>query len=138
MALLSFSNFGSTRHPESDKVADAVRLVQQRYPDLEVDGEMQADTAVVASILRNRYPFSRLRGAANVLVFPDLNAANTSYKLLARLGGAQPIGPILVGMAKPVHIIQRDSDVSDIVNTAVIAAVDAQERAREAEAAHHH
>jgi len=138
VALLSFSNFGSTRHPESDKVADAVRLVQQRYPDLEVDGEMQADTAVVASILRNRYPFSRLRGAANVLVFPDLNAANTSYKLLARLGGAQPIGPILVGMAKPVHIIQRDSDVSDIVNTAVIAAVDAQERAREAEAAHHH
>ncbi len=135
VALLSFSNFGSTRHPESDKVAEAVRLVQQRHPDLEVDGEMQADTAVVESVLRNRYPFSRLRKPANVLVFPDLNSANISYKLLARLGGAQPVGPILVGMAKPVHIVQRDSDVSDIVNIAVLATVDAQERARESQAA---
>jgi len=134
VALLSFSNFGSTRHPESNKVAQAVQLVQARYPDLQVDGEMQADTAVVESILRHRYPFARLRQPANVLVFPDLNAANTSYKLLARLGGAQAIGPIWVGMAKPVHIIQRDSDVSDIVNTAVIAVVDAQERTRRAPA----
>jgi malate dehydrogenase (oxaloacetate-decarboxylating)(NADP+) len=132
VAMLSFSNFGSTRHAESAKVAEAVRLVQERHPTLEVDGEMQADTAVVESILRSRYPFSRLRKAANVLVFPDLNAANTSYKLLARLGGAQPVGPILVGMAKPVHIVQQDSDVSDIVNTAVLATVDAQERARAA------
>jgi malate dehydrogenase (oxaloacetate-decarboxylating)(NADP+) len=132
IALLSFSNFGSTRHPESDKVAEAVRLLHERHPALEVDGEMQADIAIVESVLKNRYPFSRLRGAANVLVFPDLSAANTSYKLLARLGGAQAIGPILVGMAKPVHVLQRDSDVSDIVNIAVIAAVDAQERARAA------
>ncbi len=136
VAMLSFSNFGSTRHPESDKVAQAVRLVQERHPDLEVDGEMQADTAVVESILRGRYPFSRLRRPANVLIFPDLNAANTSYKLLARLGGAQPVGPILVGMAKPVHIVQQDSDVSDIVNTAVLATVDAQERARQAQPAY--
>ncbi len=136
VAMLSFSNFGSTRHAESDKVAEAVRLVQERHPDLEVDGEMQADTAVVESILRARYPFSRLRKAANVLIFPDLNAANTSYKLLARLGGAQPVGPILVGMAKPVHIVQQDSDVSDIVNTAVLATVDAQERARRAQPVH--
>jgi malate dehydrogenase (oxaloacetate-decarboxylating)(NADP+) len=132
VAMLSFSNFGSSRHPETDKVAEAVRLVQAREPELEIDGEMQADTAVVESILRHRYPFARLRHAANVLIFPDLNAANTSYKRLARLGGAQAIGPILLGTAKPVHIIQRDSDVSDIVNAAVIAAVDAQERRREA------
>jgi malate dehydrogenase (oxaloacetate-decarboxylating)(NADP+) len=132
VAMLSFSNFGSARHPETDKVAEAVRLAQAREPGLEIDGEMQADTAVVESLLRQRYPFARLRHAANVLIFPDLNAANTSYKLLARLGGAQAIGPILLGMAKPVHIIQRDSDVSDIVNAAIIAAVDAQERRREA------
>jgi malate dehydrogenase (oxaloacetate-decarboxylating)(NADP+) len=138
VALLSFSNFGSSRHPESEKVAEAVRLVQAREPQLEVDGEMQADTAVVESLLRHRYPFARLRHAANVLIFPDLNAANTSYKLLARLGGAQAIGPILLGMAKPVHIIQRDSDVSDIVNAAVIAVVDAQERRREALAIQRH
>ena len=132
VAMLSFSNFGSTRHEETAKVAEAVRLVQERYPNLEVDGEMRADTAVVESMLRSRYPFSRLRKPANVLVFPNLSAANTSYKLLARLGGAQPVGPILVGMAKPVHIVQQDSDVSDIVNTAVLATVDAQERARTA------
>jgi malate dehydrogenase (oxaloacetate-decarboxylating)(NADP+) len=132
IALLSFSNFGSARHPESEKVAEAVRLLHERYPDLAVDGEMQADTAVVESLLKSRYPFARLRGPANVLIFPDLNAANICYKLLARLGGAQAIGPILVGMAKPVHVLQRDSDVSDIVNIAVIAAIDAQERARRA------
>lgn len=90
------------------------------------------DTAVVESLLRARYPFSRLKGPANVLVFPDLNAANICYELLARLGGAQAIGPILVGMAKPVPVLQHDSDVSDIVNIAIIAAVDAQERARRA------
>ncbi len=130
IALLSFSDFGSARHPESEKVARAVRLLHERYPDLAVDGEMQADTAVVESLLKNRYPFARLRRPANVLIFPDLNAANICYKLLARIGGAQAIGPILVGMAKPVHVLQRDSDVSDIVNIAVIAAIDAQERAR--------
>jgi malate dehydrogenase (oxaloacetate-decarboxylating)(NADP+) len=95
-----------------------------------VDGEMQADTAVVSSILKERYPFSRLRSSANVLVFPDLNSANIAYKLLTRLGGAQAIGPILVGMARPLQVLQLGSDASDIVNIAVIAAVDAQERAK--------
>jgi len=132
IAMLSFSNFGSGRHPTQAKVAEAVRSLHKRFPDLAVDGEMQADTAVVASILRNVYPFSRLHGAANVLIFPDLNAANICYKLLSRLGGARAIGPILVGLAKPIHILQHGSDVDDIVNLAVIAAVDAQERAREA------
>ncbi len=133
VAMLSFSNFGSARHPQSDMVAEAVRLLHERHPDLAADGEIAADVAVVDSMLRSKYPFSRLQKPANVLVFPDLNSANTSYKLLQRLGGAQAIGPILVGMAKPVHVLQRDSDVSDIVNIAVIAAVDAQERDREAQ-----
>jgi len=97
-----------------------------------VDGEMQADTAVVERILTRVYPFSKLRGPANVLIFPDLNAANIAYKLLARLGDAQAIGPILVGMARPVHVLQRLSEVPDIVNMAVIAAIDALEHRRQA------
>jgi malate dehydrogenase (oxaloacetate-decarboxylating)(NADP+) len=130
VALLSFSNFGSARHPKAQKVTDAMALLRERAPDLEADGEMQADTAVVDEILKGRYPFSTLGKPANVLVFPDLNAANIAYKLLTRLGGADAIGPILLGMAKPVHVLQRSSQVNDIVNMAVIAAVDAQERVR--------
>ncbi len=91
---------------------------------------MQADTAVVEQILTGTYPFSRLQGPANVLIFPDLDSGNICYKLLARLGGAQAIGPILVGLAAPIHVLQRGSDVDDIVNMAVIAAVDAQEQSR--------
>ncbi len=135
VALLSFSNFGSVRHPAADKVQRAVALLQEREPSLEVDGEMQADTAVVESILTRRYPFARLRAAANVLIFPNLDAANIAYKLLDRLGGAQAIGPILVGMARPVHILQRGAEVNEIVNMAVLAAVDAQEHERHARAA---
>ncbi len=134
IALLSFSNFGSVKHPASAKVWEAVRQLHEQYPELAVDGEMQADTATVESILTRSYPFNRLHGAANVLIFPDLNAANICYKLLNRLGGAQAIGPILVGMAAPIHVLQRGADVADIVNMAVIAAVDAQERARQARA----
>jgi malate dehydrogenase (oxaloacetate-decarboxylating)(NADP+) len=113
-------------------VAEAVARLHAFRPRLRVDGEMQADTAVVEQLLTRNYPFNRLHGAANVLIFPDLNAANICYKLLGRLGGAQSIGPILVGMAAPIHILERDSDVDDIVNMAVIAAVDAQERKRRA------
>jgi malate dehydrogenase (oxaloacetate-decarboxylating)(NADP+) len=127
VALLSFSNFGSVRHPAAAKVQRAVALLHERAPTLEADGEMQADTAVVERVLMKTYPFSKLKGPANVLIFPNLDAANIAYKLLDRLGGAQAIGPILVGMAQPVHILQRGSDVNDIVNMAVIAAVDAQE-----------
>ncbi|HEU5051111.1 MAG TPA: NADP-dependent malic enzyme [Gemmatimonadales bacterium] len=130
VAMLSFSNFGSVRHPVQQKVADAVRMLHELRPNLKVDGEMQADTAVVEGVLERRYPFNRLHGPANVLIFPDLNAANICYKLLGRLGGAQAIGPILVGLAAPVHVLERDSGVDDIVNMAVIAAVDAQERGR--------
>jgi len=134
VALLSFSNFGSVRHPAADKVRRAVALLHEREPALQADGEMQADSAVVERILMKSYPFSKLKGAANVLIFPNLDAANISYKLLDRVGGAEAIGPILVGMAQPVHVLQRGSDVNDIVNMAVIAAVDAQEHGGRARA----
>ena len=132
VAMLSFSNFGSVKHPAAAKVQRAVALLHEREPDLQVDGEMQADTAVVERILTRVYPFAKLRAPANVLIFPDLDAANIAYKLLARLGEAQAIGPILVGMDQPVHVLQRLSEVPDIVNMAVIAAVDALEHRRHA------
>ncbi len=130
IAMLSFSNFGSVKHPASKKVWEAVAMLHAEYPQLAVDGEMQADTALVEAILTRYYPGSRLGGKANVLIFPELSGANICYKLLSQLGGAQAIGPILVGMAAPVHVLQRGSDVDAIVNLTVIAAVDAQERGR--------
>jgi len=126
VAMLSFSNFGSTNHPQALKVKKAVEIVKERVPNLKVDGEMQADTAVVPEILETNYPFANFKGQANILVFPDLNSGNICYKLLARLGGAEAIGPILMGMKKPVHVLQRGDDVTDIVNMAAIAVVDAQ------------
>jgi malate dehydrogenase (oxaloacetate-decarboxylating)(NADP+) len=92
-----------------------------------VDGEMQADTAVVPEIMEETYPFSLLRGGSNVLIFPSLEAGNIAYKLLARIGGAQVIGPVLMGLSRPVHVLQRGAEVSDIVNMAAIAVVEAQE-----------
>ena len=127
VAMLSFSNFGSTRHPLSDKVRRAVDLIRQRAPGLMVDGEMQADTAVVPQIIDETYPFSTLKGGANVLVFPNLEAGNIAYKLLQRIGGAECIGPLLTGLSRPVHVLQRGSEVNDIVHVAAVAVVDAQE-----------
>ncbi len=126
VAMLSFSNFGSVQHPLSAKVRRAVQIVKERAPELIIDGEMQADTAVVQELL-DQYPFSKLRTTANILIFPDLNAGNIAYKLLARLGGAEAIGPILMGMKRPVHVLQRGDDVNDIVKMAAIAVVDAQQ-----------
>jgi malate dehydrogenase (oxaloacetate-decarboxylating)(NADP+) len=134
VAMLSFSNFGSTRHRFAEKVRRAVDLVREREPWLMIDGEMQADTAVVAGIIEETYPFSTLKGGANVLIFPNLEAGNIAYKLLAQLGGAQFIGPILMGVSKPVHVLHRGADVDDIVNMATIAVVDAQEAARRGQA----
>jgi malate dehydrogenase (oxaloacetate-decarboxylating)(NADP+) len=128
VAMLSFSNFGSTRHPLSEKVAKAVDIVRHRMPELIIDGEMQADTAVSPEILAETYPFSTLKDGANVLIFPNLEAGNIAYKLLMRIGGAEAIGPILMGLSKPVHVLQRGCEVNDIVNMAAIAVVDAQER----------
>jgi malate dehydrogenase (oxaloacetate-decarboxylating)(NADP+) len=132
VALLSFSNFGSTRHPLADKVRKAVELVKRRAPALMVDGEMQADTATTPEIIDQTYPFSSLKGGANVLIFPNLEAGNVAYKLLARLGGAEAVGPILMGLSKPVHVLQRGAEVNEIVNVAAIAVVDAQEAERRA------
>src|SRR2546423_274461 len=132
VAMLSFSNFGSTKHPLATKVQQAVALLHERAPELQVDGEMQADTAVVERILTKVYPFSKLRGPANVLIFPDLNAANIAYKLLTRLGDAQAIGPIIVGMARPVHALHRLSEGHDILHSAAVTAVDALEHRRPA------
>jgi malate dehydrogenase (oxaloacetate-decarboxylating)(NADP+) len=127
VALLSFSNFGSTPHPFSAKVSQAVQIIKGRCPDFEVDGEMQADTAVVAEIIENRYPFSAVKDA-NVLIFPSLESANVAYKLLARLGNAQAIGPILLGMGAPIHVLQTGDEVRDIVNIAAVAVMDALSR----------
>ncbi|MGQ9633524.1 MAG: NADP-dependent malic enzyme [Bryobacteraceae bacterium] len=127
VAMLSFSNFGSTRHPLAEKVRLATELVRNRMPGLMIDGEMQADTAVVPEIIEQTYSFSYLKGGANVLIFPNLEAGNIAYKLLMRIGGCEAIGPILMGLSKPVHVLQRGSEVNEIVNMAAIAVVDAQE-----------
>jgi malate dehydrogenase (oxaloacetate-decarboxylating)(NADP+) len=121
VAMLSFSNFGSTRHPMSEKMRMAAERLKRSHPEMMVDGEMMADTAVVPEILEEDYPFSTLRGGANVLIFPDLGSANIAYKLMQRIGGAEALGPILVGMSKPVHVLQRGAAVEEIVNMAAIA-----------------
>ena len=125
VAMLSFSNFGSSRHPLSEKVRRATEIAAKRRPDIQIEGEMQADTAVNPEMLRATYPFSRLKWGANVLIFPNLEAGNVAYKLLMRLGGCEAIGPILMGPSKPVHVLQRGCEVTDIVNMAAIAVVDA-------------
>jgi malate dehydrogenase (oxaloacetate-decarboxylating)(NADP+) len=130
VALLSFSNFGSAPHPLSRKVSGAVKRIKELDPELEVDGEMQADAALNYDLLGELFPFSDLTGPANILVFPNLSAANTAYKLMGEIGGAEIIGPILMGMRHPVHVLQRGSTVQDAVNLITIASVDAAERGR--------
>ncbi len=125
VAMLSFSNFGSANHPQARKVQRATEIVKERAPNLIVEGEMQADTAVTQDLL-NGFTFSKLKSNANILIFPDLNSGNICYKLLHHLGGAEAIGPILMGMNKPVHVLQRGDSVDDMVKMAAIAVVDAQ------------
>jgi malate dehydrogenase (oxaloacetate-decarboxylating)(NADP+) len=126
-AMLSYSNFGSVENDGTKRLQDAVTsLHDDPAVDFPVDGEMQADTAVIEDILTETYDFSDLDEPANVLVFPNLEAGNIGYKLLQRLGGAEAIGPMLVGMDKPVHVLQRGDEVKDIVNLAGVAVVDAQ------------
>ena len=126
VAFLSFSNFGSTPHPLQEKVRKAVELTK-KDADFMVDGEMQADTAVVPDLINERYPFSLVKDA-NVLVFPSLESANIAYKLMARLGNARAIGPILLGMGAPVHVIQTGDEVNDIVQIAAVAVMDSMNR----------
>ncbi|HEY4650072.1 MAG TPA: NADP-dependent malic enzyme [Pontibacter sp.] len=127
MAVLSYSNFGSVQGDIPKKGSEAVRKAKARYPDLLIDGEMQANTALNKNLLREHYPFSELaEKGANTLVFPTLTSGNIAYKLLQEIGGAEAIGPVLMGMRKPVHILQLGSSIREIVNMVAIAVVDAQ------------
>jgi malate dehydrogenase (oxaloacetate-decarboxylating)(NADP+) len=126
VAMLSFSNFGSVRNPRTNVVRDAVEIARSLDPKLVIDGEMQANTALNEEHLNSTFPFNRLQQEANVLIFPNLEAGNIAYKLVARLANAEVVGPVLVGMRKPVHILQRGDEVKDIVNLTAIAVVEAQ------------
>ncbi|WP_020676338.1 NADP-dependent malic enzyme [Geopsychrobacter electrodiphilus] len=126
VAMLSFSNFGSTNHPLVSKVQKATALVKKQEPGLQVEGELQANVALDPDLVEKQYPFSNIKGNANVFIFPDLQSGNISYKLLNKLGDTEAVGPILMGMKKPIHVLQRGDDVADIINMAAVAVVDAQ------------
>ncbi len=126
IAMLSYSNFGTSRHDMATKVSRATELVKQARPDIEVDGEMQVDVAVDSELRNSRFGFSDLTEDANVLIFPDLDSGNIGYKLLHRLGQAEIIGPILTGMNRPVNVLELESSVTSIVNLTVITCLQAQ------------
>jgi len=129
MAMTSYSNFGSSNHPTAKKVANAVAYLHKNFPDLIVDGELQTDFALNAEMLQDIFPFSKLAGRkVNTLVFPNLDSANITYKLLKELNKAESIGPIMMGMKKPVHILQLDASVDEMVNMTAIAVIDAQQK----------
>ncbi len=130
IAMLSFSNFGSVKHPSPQKVARAVKLVNEKRPDLVIDGEMQADTAISPTIMEEVFPFSRIKGGeANILIFPELHSANICYKLMEHLGKAELIGPILLGLQKPVNVLSRGCSVENIVNIAAFTALEIDTKA---------
>ena len=129
IAVLSYSNFGSSKGKVPEKTREAVRLARLKNPELVVEGDIQANVALDTVIQKETYPFSALsETGANTLIFPNLAAGNIAYKLLMEIGGAEAIGPILLGMRKPVHILQLGSSIREIVNIASIAVVDAQLR----------
>ncbi|RYF25013.1 MAG: NADP-dependent malic enzyme [Flavobacteriales bacterium] len=134
IALLSYSNFGSNDGPVPEKVRKAVKILHDKHPELIVDGDMQGNFAINHNLLKETFPFSRLADApANTLVFPNLESGNIAYKLLQELGGAEAVGPILLGLKKPVHIVQLGSSVREIVNMVTIAVLDVQAKEAEAE-----
>lgn len=129
MALLSYANYGSSTHPNARKVKEAVRILHEKNPDLVVDGEIQTDFALNKELMQSQFPFSKLAGKkVNTLIFPNLESANITYKLLKELNGAESIGPIMVGLRKAVHVIQLGASVDEMVNMTAVAAIDAQER----------
>ncbi len=123
VAMLSFSTKGSAEHESIDKVIEATKLVRQKRPDINVDGELQFDAAIIESIGKKKAPGSEVAGKANVLIFPDLNAGNIGYKIAQRLGGAEAVGPMVQGLKKPFFDLSRGCSVEDIVNTSAIAAL---------------
>jgi malate dehydrogenase (oxaloacetate-decarboxylating)(NADP+) len=127
VAMLSMSNFGSVPHPEAEKMARAAAILAARRPDLEVEGELQANVAVNHAVQKQTFPFTRLTGPANVLVFPNLDAGNAAYKLMRELGGLHVVGPILLGMKHPVTVLERDCDVDTVVLMTALTVVRAQE-----------
>jgi len=134
IAVLSYSNFGSNDGPIPFKTRETVRKLHELYPDMIVDGDMQANFALNSSLLADNFPFSVLNGApANTLIFPNLESGNIAYKLLQEVGGAEAVGPILLGLKKSVHVLQLGSSVREIVNMVTIAVVDAQGKAENAE-----
>lgn len=128
IAMLSYSNFGQSRNPQAQKVSEATSIVHKRRPDLRIDGEMQVDPALDVDFRASTFDFSTLDGRANVLIFPSLDASNIAYKLMRHIGGAEVIGPILLGMNRPMNIIDRAGSVASIVNLTVITAIEAQRR----------
>lgn len=129
LAMLSFSNFGSSKSESSKKIQEAVSYIHKKYPHVVVDGELQADFALNPELLAKEFPFSKLNGKkVNVLIFPNLESANITYKVLKQLDGNESIGPILLGLKKPVHVLQLGSSVDEMVNMAAVAVVDAQQR----------
>lgn len=129
IAMISFSNFGSSNNPSTNKVRDAVKFLHNNHPELQVDGEIQADFALNSEMLKNKFPFSKLAGKkVNTLIFPNLESANITYKLLKELYKVDSIGPIMLGMDKPVHIFQLGASVEEMVNMVAVAVVDAQEK----------
>jgi malate dehydrogenase (oxaloacetate-decarboxylating)(NADP+) len=126
VAMLSYSNFGSNVDDRSLKVRKAVEIARSRWPDLVIEGEMQADTAVDPATAQENFPLSCIQGDANILICPDLQSANIAYKLLWRLGKVEAIGPILVGIGAPVHVLQPGVEVNDIVNMAALSVLKAQ------------
>ena len=129
IAMLSFSNFGSSNSESSKKIQDAVSYIHRHFPNVNIDGELQADFALNPEMLAKEFPFSKLNGKkVNVLIFPNLESANITYKLLKELNKAESIGPIMMGLRKPVHILQLGASVDEIVNMSAIAVIDASQR----------
>ncbi len=126
VAMLSYSNFGSVRDNDAQRVAAAVEIARRRNPDLVIDGEMQADTALVEEVLNSGFPFNRLKQPANVLIFPNLAAGNIAFKLVDRLGAAKAVGPLLMGLSKPFNVVQRNTDMENVVNVMAITVAQAQ------------